>query len=649
MIPWRSAVACAVLALAAPARAEEPAQRVSRGAAPGYVADAVCASCHESIAKSYREVGMSRSFSRPRRDTAVEDFAAARFTHVASHRTYEMLWRGERLWFRRSQADAEGHERNELELPVDWILGSGNHARTYLYRTPSGELFQLPVAWYTEERRFAMAPGYDRPDHEEVGRRVRRECTFCHNAYPEVAEGSDARGAPQVFPEALPEGTGCQRCHGPGGEHAALAMRGADEGEVRAAIVNPAKLAPARRDDVCFQCHLQPSVAIPGTRRFGRADYSFRPGQALGDYSVPMDIDTEAPAPADRFEINHHPYRLRSSRCAQQSGERLSCLTCHDPHRKVPPLERAAHYRAACLGCHAAEQVERVHGAMPAAGSRILESDCTSCHMPPRRPQDVVHTRMTDHRIGVYRQLPALVAPLAESQPRIADVRLFGLPPAPQGEEADLYRALAATAAGGSGVPSAVPALQRLTAALRPEATDPYLELAPALLRQGDLAAAEAALSALLARRPDDPLALDWLAVLRVRQGRAEEALPILRDLAARPGVAAETLFNLGRILLARGQASEARKFLERATALRPNLVPAWHRLADACRVLGDRAAEERALRQSLAVDPGESRSYLALAAALETGGRKTEAASLLRLARSVVRRPEQIPEPAAD
>jgi hypothetical protein len=55
-------------------------------------------------------------------------------------------------------------------------LGSGDHARTYLCQTPGGETFQLPLAWYSQIRGWGMAPGFDRPDHEGVLRRVRREC-----------------------------------------------------------------------------------------------------------------------------------------------------------------------------------------------------------------------------------------------------------------------------------------------------------------------------------------------------------------------------------------------------------------------------------------------------------------------------------------
>jgi len=189
---------------------------VTAGAAPGYVEDRACALCHTDIATSYREKGMARAFFRPRPATDIEDFAAPPFFHAPSGQYLQIVRRGDRLVFRRWQADSEGRPIHVFEQAVEWILGSGGHARTYLYRTPGRELFQLPLAWYSQTHNWGMAPGYDRPDHDGVLRRVRRECLFCHDAYPELPAGGDAYGAAQVFPAALPEGLGCQRCHGPG-------------------------------------------------------------------------------------------------------------------------------------------------------------------------------------------------------------------------------------------------------------------------------------------------------------------------------------------------------------------------------------------------------------------------------------------------
>ena len=40
------------------------------------------------------------------------------------------------------------------------MLGSGNHARSYLHRTARGTLVELPLGWYSEKGGYwAMSPG----------------------------------------------------------------------------------------------------------------------------------------------------------------------------------------------------------------------------------------------------------------------------------------------------------------------------------------------------------------------------------------------------------------------------------------------------------------------------------------------------------
>jgi tetratricopeptide (TPR) repeat protein len=60
-----------------------------------------------------------------------------------------------------------------------------------------------------------------------------------------------------------------------------------------------------RRDDVCFQCHMLPTVAVMPVRRFERADYCFRPGKDLADYQLVYVIRERGKNPGERFEINH--------------------------------------------------------------------------------------------------------------------------------------------------------------------------------------------------------------------------------------------------------------------------------------------------------------------------------------------------------
>lgn len=540
----------------------------------GYVDDAACGTCHADRAKTYAHVGMARSFYRPK--DFIEDFTAPPFFHARSQQYFEMRRRGDAILFRRYQLAPDGTPVNLFEQQVDWILGSGNHARTYLYRTPDGELYQLPIAWYSQTREWRMAPGYDRADHQGVTRRVRHECMFCHNAYPAAAPEKLSYWRSQSFPPELPQGIGCQRCHGPGAQHVKTPTRDT--------IVNPVRLGTRLRNDICYECHMQPTVILSGLRKFGRDIYSFRPGQKLDDYTARIDID-EADLPrAERFEINHHPYRLEQSRCFTESEGRLSCLTCHDPHRKITD---AAHFRKACMSCH-----QSAHRA---------SEDCTSCHMQKRRPQDVVHVVMTDHFIRRTPGGPELLAPREEREPAIERVE----------SDDELYRAIALVRATGGGDGQSAAKLEQLMHARKPAELEPWLDLASAQLRQRRWEALEETCRLILARAPRQELALEWLGVARTARTRnPEEAIRLLLPLQ-RP----EAVFNAGLFLAQLGRTKEAIAQYERVLAQRPNFTAAWFRLGQAREECGDAFGAMQAYRRALEIDPAHANARAALAA----------------------------------
>jgi len=555
---------------------------------------------------------MARSFFRPRAETSIEDFGKE-FVHARSRQIFEMVWRDGRLLFRRYQRDSDGEPINTFEQPVDWILGSGHHARVYLYQTPEGELYQLPIAWYSETRSWGMAPGYDRPDHDGVTRRVRHECMFCHNAYPEVAGSGDGFWRSQALPGQLAEGTGCQRCHGPGASHA-RAMYGHKIDQAGSTIVNPARLSPQRRKEVCYECHLLPAVAVQGARRFGRDVYSFRPGQPLSDYELPVDVIDAKRSSSERFEISQHAYRLEQSRCFREGGSQLSCLTCHDPHRRLPPEERAAHFRQVCLGCHEATLCS---GQQHAAGGRE-SADCVACHMPRRRAEDVVHVVMTDHRIGIRPAGPDLLAPLEEkADPLIGAVDFFDASSAPKGAEGDLFRVLPLLRGGRDRDPEIVARFDRAFAAVSPKELEPLLDRANAEANRQQWSTLETTCATILARAPSHPLALAWLGLARGGLGHHEEGVALLRHASAIAPERSGLHLHLGLALLDVGSEDAAIAELERATTLRPNLAAAWLRLAEIRTRRGETAAALTAYRRTLAIEPADTRAYLGLGRAL--------------------------------
>ena len=107
-----------------------------------------CLPCHAGIVQSYAETGMGRSFTAAPGNLP-EFLTGTRFYHAPSARYYEMKTVNGRAVQRRWQLDGEGKEMNALEMAVDFVIGSGNHSRTYAHRKASGKLMQLPVSWYS--------------------------------------------------------------------------------------------------------------------------------------------------------------------------------------------------------------------------------------------------------------------------------------------------------------------------------------------------------------------------------------------------------------------------------------------------------------------------------------------------------------------
>jgi hypothetical protein len=210
---------------------------------------AQCATCHPAISASFAKTGMARSFYKP---ASIE---TVRFYHQPSQTWYAIEQRGGSYFQRRWRVGYADNETEIQESRIDYAMGSGNHVRTFLHRTDRGALIELPLAWYSESGdQWAMNPGHDR-DYALPPRAVAYECMFCHNSYPKIPSGHDEPGSEPLYEGALPEGIGCERCHGDGTNHMRVARTaGAKVDDIRKAIVNPARLGKDRQMEVCMQC-----------------------------------------------------------------------------------------------------------------------------------------------------------------------------------------------------------------------------------------------------------------------------------------------------------------------------------------------------------------------------------------------------------
>lgn len=626
-----------------------------------YVDPQLCQPCHSEIHDSYRKVAMGRSFYRPSAENVIEDYKVDNhFYHELSNRHYRMIQRGDRFYQKRYQQDAQGREQNIFEMEATHIIGSGNHARSYLNLDAAGVLRQLPASWYPQEQRWAMSPGYDRPDHEGFSRQVTHECMFCHNAYPPLPEPSDRLGLGSRFPRELPSGIDCQRCHGPGARHLELASSGRVEAsDVRQAIVNPVRLEPEREMEVCMQCHLPVATAGPHIQRFGRSVYSYRPGEPLADYAVRFDlVDPETRELSERFEVDSSSYRLRRSPCFIGSRGKMTCTTCHDPHHAPRGEEAVRHYRERCLDCHA-----RVS---PQAHPDPGESDCASCHMPQRRTQDAVHVVMTDHFIRLRPPEEDLLAPLKEDHSPNPDEVVLHQPDGLPDSEREIYRGLGQIR---SSVHLAR-GLDRLKLVLpqwQGSSPEPYLQLALVQVESGDLDQAGVHLRRALEADPELAPARFRLGEVLRKQGRPEEAVEQYRHaLRLNPGHAAahnglglilkerqqveaalehfrmalgsdpllaDAHANSGTIFLQQGQVEEAAREFHRALQIEPNNPGVYRSLGVARAGLGRHEQAVSDFRQAISLKPEDAEAHYNLGLSQNELGRHGEAIRALQKA----------------
>ncbi len=541
------------------------------------------------------------------------------FYHAASESYFTMLVRGGEYFQRRHQLDS-GREINVMEKRVDYVMGSGNHARAYLHRTAADTLIELPLGWYAEKGGYwAMNPGYDRPDHDHFRRPITYDCMFCHNAYPKIPARNEKPWAESVYPGALPEGIDCERCHGSGARHVDLAGRpGVARDLVRRAIVNPARLDAERQMEICMACHLETtSFPLPNAiQRYERGPFSFRPGEALADFILNFD---HAPGTGreEKFEIVSAVYRLRQSACFVKSSGKMLCTTCHNPHSVPRGAEAVRHYDGVCRQCHS--------GPLSAA-AHVSPVGCVECHMPKRRTEDVIHVSVTDHYIQRRKLAGDLLAERAERQDAYrGEVAPYYPAALPRTPEAELYRAVAQVKEK-SNLKAGIAQFTAAIAKYAPRRAEWYFELAEALENDGQLAKAVGWYREVVRRDPSSAVGWQRLGTALRRLSRhAEAVLALKRSIALAPERAL-TWHELGLAYGSLGRTAEALHALGKSIERDPELPEAHNNLGILRLAANDAARAEASFREAIRIKPSYADARGNLANLLAAGGRPAEA-----------------------
>jgi len=355
----------------------------------------ICVMCHQDIGASYSDTAHARAMS------AVEGDAAAGFESGEvidlGGPTATLGGSGTDAWVELSSMSGEVER-----WPVAGFIGSGVRG-VVPWTELDGQAWPLPIAWQAENSAypgwngngwvagdsgpwFTSAGAFAYSGSPSAETSAEAQCFGCHvTGFTLEADGADftmtaAAGSGERWIEAA---VGCESCHGPGQDHSggSLSLK-------NWTITSPAKLDPARSNDVCGQCH-SGLAGDDGTPYPWSATHGlFQPGEHVADFASsafvgwPNGTAKIPGAQSDEMAASAHG----------QGPWQAQCSDCHDPHGSEFDADlRQEHLdNTLCLSCHGAlsfggdEAQAEAHAGHPAyfPGNPPGSGRCTGCHMP---------------------------------------------------------------------------------------------------------------------------------------------------------------------------------------------------------------------------------------------------------------------------
>ena len=113
-------------------------------------------------------------------------------------------------------------------------------------------------------------------------------------------------------------------------------------------------------------------------------------------------------ASTNDFDVHGNQYRLMSESKCFLASNKMTCSTCHDPHKNA--TTDLAFYSQKCMGCHS--EANHNFCTMAASLGASIKNNCIDCHMP-KKPSEAISFKLAGstqtssyllrtHRIGRY-------------------------------------------------------------------------------------------------------------------------------------------------------------------------------------------------------------------------------------------------------
>jgi predicted CXXCH cytochrome family protein len=372
-----AALLVAALCLRVATLAQAPSAPPARSASPApsdYVGSASCQSCHQSAYDEWRG-SLHIRMTKPVADaTILGDFTEG--TRFADHgRSYEFGRKATQPFVKIAFGD-----RSPETFTVDYTLGFKRY-QGYLSTLPDGRMYVLPAFWHVEHERWMdwkeLAPV---PDGAHDLRQIwNTNCFNCHATNLAQGYNITARKYETTWTEM---GIGCEACHGPGREHAALMEAWKNDPTSKPpydiGIFSTRRASPREVFDSCSYCHGNKTNVFTG----------FRAGHRYEDYALPFLISAPIPEndPQGEFWPDGRPNRFNRPQAVMQSGcfesGQLACTNCHVAHGSPNPfslkvdITQGRNGDRLCTQCHQTDVATHTFHEAESAGSR-----CINCHM----------------------------------------------------------------------------------------------------------------------------------------------------------------------------------------------------------------------------------------------------------------------------
>ena len=253
----------------------------------------------------------------------------------------------------------------------------GSKWKQRYFKKVGDDYYPLPAQWDVDHkiwRAYFVRPGTDwwasfyPPDN--MKRPTGPLCDGCHSVNYDIRTKTVTEW-----------NVGCEKCHGPGADHAAHPSR--------ANIVNPARLDSLRANDICIQCHSQGRpLSNPIEGKYYDWPVGFYAGLDLKDHWQLEEHKLGETSFTHFAEGTAHKNRMQGNDfvTSVMYTRGIACFNCHDVHGTQNNADLLKPASVMCLECHGPHTPNGPHTATIEQHTHHKPgssgNECVGCHMP---------------------------------------------------------------------------------------------------------------------------------------------------------------------------------------------------------------------------------------------------------------------------